>query len=297
MDPLGWLSSNHQRVAHTGRNKELGARRTRWYWRLRLVPGSGEGSVGSGFGTGCGIRSGRYRLVSRYALAANPPLALFLPQIIEPASPSIQANPLGELYYCSCASHALPSDPSIRALTRASALLRVLGRQLGAFCIWCRISRIWLVGRLAHRRLPIPSGRLDRWFFRVVGRLTAGCLAFAIDLRLSSSMWFDRHKLFRSSDSSVAIYVGDECVRPFVPVALPAIVVIQLALVLAIELALVIFRRVPDRFARYTDINFGIVPADRLQPCGRDHGLFPGTDASCGYRPPHTGSPSSGRQR
>jgi hypothetical protein len=66
--------------------------------------------------------------------------------------------------------------------------------------IWCRIFWIRLVGRLTHRRPPIPSWRLHRWFFRVVGRLVPRCLAFAIDLRLGSSVWFDRHKLFRAID-------------------------------------------------------------------------------------------------
>ncbi len=208
--PARRLSSNHQRVAHTGRNKELGARRTRWYWRLRRVR---EG-IRRRFG-GIWIRewlrnwvrsvSPSFQIRSR----RQPSACIIFAANYRTGKPLIQANPLGELYYCSCASHALPS---ISRYVPLHALRPSCGFWVAnwAFFIWCRISRIWLVGRLAHRRLPIPSGRLDRWFFRVVGRLTAGCLAFAIDLRLSSSMWFDRHKLFRSSDSSVAIYVGDD---------------------------------------------------------------------------------------
>lgn len=115
-------------------------------------------------------------------------------------------------------SKALPTSYQVVPLQALRPSCRFWVANWGVF-IWCRISWIRLVGRLTHRRPPIPSWRLHWRFFRVVRRLTPRCLAFAIDLLLGVSVWFDRHKLFRAVDffgdrrldSVTPSDVGDPC--------------------------------------------------------------------------------------
>ena len=178
-------------------------RRTRWYWRLRGIWERFRRRFG-----GIWIREWLRNWVGSVPPSSHirrqPSACITFAANYRTAKPFGQTNPLRQLYYCSCASHALSSISRYVPLhtLRPSCRFWVAN---WAFFIWCRISRIWLVGRLPHRRPPIRSWRLHRGFFRVVRRFTSGCLAFVIDLRLSSSVWFDGHKLFRSSDLSVTI--------------------------------------------------------------------------------------------